>query len=81
MVPIPLKPSDTLVERIREVGPDVSKFGTKLHVSDSVAAVFPNHGQISTPIQLDVIVRFPGSGKWQVVNSPYHSVNLVLLLP
>ena len=37
--------------------------------------------QTPTSHHLDVIVRRPASGKWQDMDSHYHSANLVILLP
>ena len=74
-------PSNTLVERMWTAGPDVSDFGAELDPGNSVAEVFQTQSQGPTAFQLHVFVRFRGSSKWQNVNTPYHSVNLVLLLP
>ncbi len=74
-------PSKTLVERMWTAGPDISDLGAELDPANSVAEVFQTQSQGPTVIQLHVFVQIPGSGKWQDVNTPYHSVNLVLLLP
>ncbi len=80
-MPIPVVPSITLVERMRTAGPDISDLGAELDPANSVAEVFQTQSQGPTAFQLHVFVRFRGSSKWQNVNTPYHSVNLVLLLP
>ncbi len=72
MVLISLKPSDTLLERIRQVGPDVSQFSPKLHVSDSVAADFPSQDQILTPAQLNVIVQMSRVSKSMFIDVSHH---------
>ena len=74
-------PSKTLVERMWTAGSDISDLGAELDPANSVAEVFQTQSQGPTVIQLHVFVQIPGSGKWQDVNTPYHSVNLVLLLP
>ena len=70
-----VKPSNTLAKRIR--GLNFSQFAEELDVTDLVDDIFKK--QPSTSPQLDVIVQFPASGKWQYVNNPYCSVNFVLL--
>jgi hypothetical protein len=83
---IPVKPSDSLAERIGNLGLDFSQFAKKLDTADQVAVVFQNLNQ--TPASLDspllnVIIQLPAesTSKWQDVNSHYHSANLLLLLP
>jgi hypothetical protein len=81
---IPVKPSDSLAERIGNLGLDFSQFAKKLDTADQVAVVFQNLNQ--TPASLDspllnVIIQLPAESKWQDVNSHYHSANLLLLLP
>lgn len=73
-VPIPVKPSGTLAQRLRDLKLDLSQFAEELDSADTVAYSF----QSQTPPSptLDVIVQIPASGKWQDMNDHYHSVNL-----
>ncbi|KAI0264039.1 hypothetical protein BGY98DRAFT_1103716 [Russula aff. rugulosa BPL654] len=59
---IPVKPSDSLAERIGNLGLDFSQFAKKLDTADQVAVVFQNLNQ--TPASLDspllnVIIQLP----------------------
>ncbi|KAI0252519.1 hypothetical protein BJV78DRAFT_341455 [Lactifluus subvellereus] len=57
---IPLKPSQSLAQRIKNLGPDLSTFAGKLDPVDLVTEVF---FQERTSTYLDVIVQLPVSGK------------------
>ena len=71
---IPVKPSGTLGQRLRDLKLDLSQFAEELDSADTVAYSF----QSQTPPSptLDVIVQIPASGKWQDMNDHYHYVNL-----
>jgi crinkler effector protein len=54
---VPVKPSNTLATRIRDLGPDISQFARELDPADLVA--FQN--QNPTPLRLDVIIQVAAS--------------------
>ena len=67
----------TLAQRVRNLVSDFSQSAEVLGPADTVMDV----SQITTTSpHLDVIVRRPASGKWEDMNSHYHSANFVVLL-
>jgi len=68
-------PSNTLAQRLGDLGLVYLQFAEELDPADTVAYSFRT--QIPTSPHLDVIVQVPTSSKWQDVNRHYHSANLV----
>jgi hypothetical protein len=76
-------PEDSLAERVRNwlTGADLSDIAERLQGPDRPVDAFDfNRNQTPTFPQLDVFVQITARGKWQDVNSHYHSTNLVPLL-
>ena len=71
---IPVKPSGTLAQRLRDLGLGLSQFAEKLDPTDTVAFSFQS--QTPPSLDLNVIVQIPASSKWQDMSNHYHSVNL-----
>ena len=74
---IPVKPSDTLAQRLEALG-DFFQFAGKVDPVDRVSHVFQT--QAPTSPHLDVLVQVPTLSKWQDMNGYHRSANLVILL-
>jgi hypothetical protein len=69
-----VRPSDTLAQRVRDLGPAFSQF-EELDPVDTVSNVC--RPQTPTFPHLDVLVQIPIWSKWQDMNSRHNSTHLV----